>query len=100
MVDVSLRILLTLFANVVFYSHQHSLFAEFNTLAVMYGQPSLDFITQETPYILVNDSTATRRGHTLKASYSKESMPVILSSFSVQILTWRRCLFMAPLLAH
>ena len=48
------------------HSSQHSLFAEFNTLAVMYGQPSSDFIVQEPPYILVNDSISTRRGHTHK----------------------------------
>ena len=38
---------------------QLSLFPEFNTLSVMYGEPSLNFIEQECPYVL-SDATAPR----------------------------------------
>ena len=87
-----------LFANFVFYSSQHSLFAEFNTLAVMYSQPSSDFIMQEPPYILVNNSMPTRQGYTHKLFRVKKTCQSIGLLFSVQLLTWSRCLFMeAPL---
>ena len=41
-----------------FYSHFHqlSLFNKFNTLSVMYMQPSSEFITQEAPYVLIGDT--------------------------------------------
>ena len=38
---------------------QLSLFPEFNTLSVMYGELSTHFITQETPYVL-NTTVASR----------------------------------------
>ena len=39
---------------------QLTLFPEFNTLSVMYGEPLVNFITQESPYVL--GAVSTREG--------------------------------------
>jgi len=41
---------------------QRALCSEFNTLAVMYGKSSEEFITQETPYIFKKDTVTTPSG--------------------------------------
>ena len=38
----------------VFTCTQRALCSEFNTLAVMYGKPSEEFITQKPPYIFTH----------------------------------------------
>ena len=90
---VSVRVLLRLVLFVVvFHSAQHFLFAEFDTLALMYGQSSSDFIVQEPPYIWVNSSMSTCQGHPTSCS---KNMSIKSSVLSVQIQTWSRCLCMA-----
>ena len=46
----------------VFPPLQLTLFPEFNTLSVMYGQLSVDFISQEAPYVLTASSSSRGAG--------------------------------------
>ena len=41
---------------------QLSLFPEFNTLSVMYGELSSNFIIQESPYVLLEGGTSRGAG--------------------------------------
>ena len=42
---------------------QLSLFPEFNTLSVMYGKPSFNFISQQVPYIITASDTSRGAGN-------------------------------------
>ena len=65
---------------------QLSLFPEFNTLSVIYGKLSFNFISQKVPYIIT--ASATSRGAGKCVRFNKDvGLRVIGSLFLLQVST-------------